>query len=99
MRVSADPLDRKHGMSQADVYQLMAYARLYRTAGLMLLYPAIPGQGCAHRGEFGHVAGYEWMWIVTADVALEETTLVGVLRALVEPVRPERETGAMARMA
>lgn len=38
-RLSADPLDRKHGVSQADVYQLMAYARLYRCDRLILLYP------------------------------------------------------------
>ncbi len=28
-KLATNPLDRKHGVSQADVYQLMAYARLY----------------------------------------------------------------------
>ncbi len=31
--------DPKQGVSQADVYQLMAYARLYGCANVMLLYP------------------------------------------------------------
>lgn len=31
------------GVSQADVYQMMAYARLYRCPHLVLLYPASPG--------------------------------------------------------
>ena len=31
--------DAKRGVSQGDVYQMMAYARLYATSKLMLLYP------------------------------------------------------------
>lgn len=31
--------DRKRGISQADVYQMMAYGRLYDCENLMLLYP------------------------------------------------------------
>ena len=41
------------GMSQADVYQMMAYARLYRCPRLILLYPAghgdVDGQIDPHR--------------------------------------------------
>jgi len=32
------------GIAQADVYQMMAYARLYRCGRLILLYPAAPGE-------------------------------------------------------
>lgn len=41
--LSADPLDQRRGVAQADIYQLMAYARLYRCDRLMLLYPASHG--------------------------------------------------------
>ena len=38
-RIAARIDDRKHGVSQADVYQMMAYGRLYRCGRLTLLYP------------------------------------------------------------
>lgn len=82
-KLSADPLDRKHGVSQADVYQMMAYARLYRTAELMLLYPAVPGQGCGQRKEFGIAGGSERLMIATADVSLDERVVAEALRTLV----------------
>lgn len=84
-KLSSDPLDRKHGVSQADVYQLMAYARLYRTAELMLLYPGKPGQGCAERAQFGIAGGHERLRIATADVSLDEKVLGEALRQLVAP--------------
>ena len=84
-KLSLDPLDRKHGVSQADVYQLMAYARLYRTAELMLLYPGLPGQGCAERAQFGMAGGSERLRIATADVSLDEKVLAEALRELVAP--------------
>jgi 5-methylcytosine-specific restriction enzyme subunit McrC len=84
-KLSLDPLDRKHGVSQADVYQLMAYARLYRTAELMLLYPGLPGQGCDKRAQFGIAGGSERLRIATADVSLDEKVLVEALRGLVMP--------------
>ena len=84
-KLRLDPLDRKHGVNQADVYQLMAYARLYRTAELMLLYPARPGQGCAERAQFGIAGGNERLRIATADVSLDERVLAEALWALVTP--------------
>jgi 5-methylcytosine-specific restriction enzyme subunit McrC len=82
-KLSTDPLDRKHGVSQADVYQLMAYARLYRTAELMLLYPERPGQGCAERAQFGMAGGSERLRIATVDLSADELEVVGALKALV----------------
>jgi 5-methylcytosine-specific restriction enzyme subunit McrC len=38
-RVVSDVVDAKRGVSQSDVYQLMAYARLYNCPRLLLLYP------------------------------------------------------------
>ncbi|ABD24798.1 McrBC 5-methylcytosine restriction system component-like protein [Novosphingobium aromaticivorans DSM 12444] len=82
-KLSLDPLDRKHGVSQADVYQLMAYARLYQTAELMLLYPARPGQVCAERAQFGMAGGSERLRIAMADVSLDEKALAEALGVLV----------------
>jgi 5-methylcytosine-specific restriction enzyme subunit McrC len=44
-RISARIDDPKQGVSQADVYQMMAYAQLYRAPRLTLLYPHHPGLG------------------------------------------------------
>nr|WP_246248749.1 McrC family protein [Sphingomonas hominis] len=37
--IRRNPEDRKRGVAQSDVYQMMAYARLYRCRDVMLLYP------------------------------------------------------------
>ncbi|NEX48823.1 McrC family protein [Pseudotabrizicola algicola] len=42
-RITARVDDRKHGVSQSDVYQMMAYGHLYRTSRLTLLYPRHQG--------------------------------------------------------
>ena len=44
-RISSRIDDPKQGVSQADVYQTMAYAQLYRAPRLTLLYPHHPGLG------------------------------------------------------
>lgn len=44
-RISARIDDPKQGVSQADVYQMMAYAQLYGAPRLTLLYPHHPGLG------------------------------------------------------
>jgi len=75
----------KAWLSQADVYQLMAYARLYRTAELMLLYAGQPGQGCSKRAQFGIAGGRERFRIATADVTLDKRVLAEALRQLVVP--------------
>ncbi len=36
--------DKKRGISQGDVYQMMAYSQVYNCNHLMLLYPALPGE-------------------------------------------------------
>jgi len=40
--------DRKHGISHADIYQMMAYARLYDCPQVMLLYPHHVGLAQPH---------------------------------------------------
>ncbi|MBD8651061.1 restriction endonuclease [Rhizobium sp. CFBP 13726] len=44
-RIAARIEDPKQGVSQADVYQMMAYAQLYLAPRLTLLYPHHPGLG------------------------------------------------------
>lgn len=46
-RLSARIDDPKHGVSQADVYQMLAYGRIYRCPRQMLLYPHHAGLGGA----------------------------------------------------
>jgi 5-methylcytosine-specific restriction enzyme subunit McrC len=45
-RISSRMDDPKQGVSQGDVYQMMAYAQLYHAPCLTLLYPHHPGLGC-----------------------------------------------------
>ncbi|MFW5634527.1 MAG: McrC family protein [Erythrobacter sp.] len=81
-KLGSDPLDRKHGVSQSDVYQLMAYARLYRTKELMLLYPGRPGEEAGERARFGIAGGRECLRIASVDVALKEADLTASLARL-----------------
>jgi 5-methylcytosine-specific restriction enzyme subunit McrC len=81
-RLAADPLDRKRGVSQADVYQLMAYARLYPANELMLLYPGKPGEPAGERQRFGIAGGTECLRIATVDVSLPEPALQASLAQL-----------------
>lgn len=45
-RIAARIDDPKQGVSQADVYQMMAYGRLYQCGRLTLLYPHHRDSGC-----------------------------------------------------
>lgn len=76
------PDDRKDGVSQADVYQLMAYARLYDCSDLMLLYPAPPEADGGVRRSWGIHGGPERLRIATLNVARSVPEIVASLRAL-----------------
>ncbi|WP_222864050.1 McrC family protein [Pigmentiphaga aceris] len=78
-KLSADPLDRKHGMSQADVYQMMAYARLYDCKNLVLLYPSLPQQASAVRGVFGIAGGAERLSVTTVDLTAQANIVEDLL--------------------
>src|SRR3546814_8430297 len=62
--------DPKQGVSQADVYQMMAYAQLYHAPRLTLLYPHHSGLG---RGEDVH-ARYK----ITGHATILETASIDV---------------------
>jgi 5-methylcytosine-specific restriction enzyme subunit McrC len=84
--LAANPLDRMKGVTQGDVYQMMAYARLYRCERLMLLYPAAPGALPIPARWFGIDGGHEALTIGRIDLAQALTVAVTALRELVEPI-------------
>lgn len=53
-RISSRIDDRKQGVSQSDVYQMMAYAQLYCAPRLTLLYPHHPGLGATELVQARH---------------------------------------------
>lgn len=72
-KLSEDPLDRRHGVRQNDVYQMMAYARLYDCNSLMLIFPSAPGHGSGVRRVFGINGGNERLTIATIDLVSQST--------------------------
>lgn len=79
-KLGVDPTERKHGVAQSDIYQMMAYARLYRCNEIALLYPETPGK-CRNLPEhLGMVGGSERLSLATLDVSLPEADLVSGLR-------------------
>lgn len=67
-RISSRIDDPKQGVSQSDVYQMMAYAHLYKAPRLTLLYPhhdGIPGADGMQR-EF---------WITGQATAIETASI------------------------
>jgi 5-methylcytosine-specific restriction enzyme subunit McrC len=89
-RISARIDDPKQGVSQADVYQMMAYAQLYDAPRLTLLYPHHPGLGgddTVH-GRYAITGHATILETASIDVA-NSTDILGRLRRLIlgeEPV-------------
>lgn len=69
-RISARIDDPKQGVSQSDIYQMMAYAHLYRTPKLTLLYP--------HHVGLGENEGIQAQFRITGHETLIETASVDV---------------------
>lgn len=67
-RISSRVDDPKQGVSQSDVYQMMAYGHLYNSARLTLLYP--------HHSGLGEDEGVQGRYQVTGhDMFLETATI------------------------
>ena len=66
--ISRDGQDRKHGINQSDVYQMVTYARIYQCDTLALVFPSPPGQGNFVNSEFGIAGGKERLLIVAVDI-------------------------------
>src|SRR3546814_15094173 len=72
--------DPKQGVSQADVYQMMAYAQLYHAPRLPLLYPHHSGLG---RGGDVHAR-----YTITRHAPILETTCLDVSNSAAMHHRP-----------
>lgn len=69
-RLAPDIEDRKRGINQADVYQMMAYGRLYGCANLVLLYPHHAGLGIQELDiGYGVAASNDRLRVATVDLA------------------------------
>jgi 5-methylcytosine-specific restriction enzyme subunit McrC len=75
-RISPRIDDPKQGVSQGDVYQMMAYAQLYRAPRLTLLYPHHPDLGNQEAVHSRHrVSGHEII-LETASIDVADGTQV-----------------------
>jgi 5-methylcytosine-specific restriction enzyme subunit McrC len=84
-RLTSAGSDPKRGVSQADVYQLMAYARLYEVSRLMLLYPhhaGLEGPGALARHRINGAGADDRLTIASIDVAADPLATISSLKAL-----------------
>ena len=84
--IGRNPEDKKRGVSQSDVYQMMTYARLYRCRDVMLLYPHHAGLGAeALEAGYGMMEGDERLRIASVDLLPGEAAVVQQLKSLLSP--------------
>lgn len=87
-QIGRNPEDKKRGVSQSDVYQMMVYARLYQCRDVMLLYPHHSGLGAdALEAGYGMMEGDERLRIASVDLLAGETAVVLQLEGLLSPVK------------
>jgi 5-methylcytosine-specific restriction enzyme subunit McrC len=87
-RIAARIDDCKRGVSQADVYQMMAYGRLYRCSKLTLLYPHHREAGCEEGliGDYAVSFSEDRLELFTIDVARRDDIKARLTRAcLLDP--------------
>jgi 5-methylcytosine-specific restriction enzyme subunit McrC len=85
-RLSSAIEDRKHGVSQGDVYQMMSYGRLYDCRELVLLYPhhAGLGEGILQR-RYAVASSSDRLHLTSIDLSQEETSIVAQLFEILPP--------------
>lgn len=84
-RLTSAGSDPKRGVSQADVYQLMAYARLYESARLMLLYPHhanLEKKSVLARHRINVAGTDDRLTIASIDVAADRSATIEALKGL-----------------
>lgn len=83
-RMSARIEDPKQGISQSDVYQMMAYGQLYRCDALTLLYPHHDGLDSPPGviGSYAVPSGQQRLDTATVDITARQK-IGGTLRALI----------------
>lgn len=78
--------DPKQGVSQADIYQLMAYGRVYDCPRVLLLFPhhaALPPDPILQRYSIAMPGAKESLFVATLDVTGSHRTHEAALRDLV----------------
>ena len=89
--------DPKQGVSQADVYQLMAYGRVYECTDVVLLYPhhgELPPEPILRQYSIGKPGAQEGLLVATLDVTGSRRNHEAALRRLVlDRVKPVKSTG------
>jgi len=86
--ISLNPEDKKRGVSQSDVYQMMAYARLYLCQEVMLLYPHHRGLGAdALDAGYGMNEGNERLRIASVDLLHEQAAIARRLGDLISQTK------------
>lgn len=86
--------DPKQGVSQADVYQLMAYSQLYRCPNVMLLYPHhgdLPPDPICTRYAIAKEGVEESLLVATMDVTGSSYSHVEALKHLIQVALREHE--------
>ena len=84
--IGRNPEDKKRGVSPSDVYQMMAYARIYQCKDVMLLYPHHAGLG-VEALEVGYtmLEGDERLRIASIDLIPGKDSVVRSLAGLLAP--------------
>ena len=78
--------DPKRGVSQADVYQLMAYGRLYECPCVVLLYPhhgGLPSDPILQQYSIAMPRAHESLFVTTLDVTGPHQQVQTALRRLI----------------
>ena len=91
-RISPRIEDAKQGISQGDVYQLMAYSELYKCDRVMLLYPhhhGLPGSQPPQAYSIGSAGARKKLFVSTVDVSRRHSQ---VTTSLVHLVKTSLET-------
>lgn len=84
--IGRNPEDKKRGVSQSDVYQMMAYARLYQCREVMLLYPHHASLGSeALDAGYGMMEGDERLRIASVDLVAGKSAVEQQLAELIVP--------------
>lgn len=88
--------DPKCGVSQADVYQVMAYSHLYDCPNVVLLYPhqaQLPAPGSVKNLSIKSAGAAERLSIATFDLSASRTKQCGDIKSLVSRVDPHISVG------
>ncbi len=91
-RLSPRVDDEKQNVSQADIYQMMAYGSLYYCRELVLLYPHYAGLNGTNFPRTFYVNNTaDRLTIATIDIAQNEATILAGLSTIVaEPVSAKK---------